>query len=353
MKIPRDILKVGIGKFGFNARKIKDNLLNEAPLQQIQSLLDTLNPNRKRGKFTVQEDFEILSFVMEKKKSWFSLGQETMRGHSALRVRWTNILKPHIIKKSFELNLPFEDSLMEERKILNNIALTNRETESYIKRLPREWSEDDDKKLERLIRRMKISPKLLLEDFPGKMAGDIYQRYDQLFPNKAFSPHDDQKLKQLSGLTLQEVHQKFFPNHGPKTLYSRIKKLEKDISINSFLNQDQIDYLSYGISHSGRAFLYVLDQNKFPGMKTMDIIIAWTFYEPIDQMNAIWSKDRDIELVLRKCRHGKCGNSDVFAEFYAKELESRFYILSNSSGGELANRFKIGKSKFEKETKSE
>lgn len=289
----------GIKLYGFNASKIKKNFFPKTPLQQIENRLETINPNRIKGKFKAVEDLEILSLLLFKSKTWKQLGIETKRGHMALRSHYTKNIQPNITKHAFENKTTFHKSLKSIYNQIKDLTTKNPNSESILLNIPQKWSNNDDLLLLRLVKKMGLTPRLLIEDFPGKNNHQILQRYKKL------NPLNRTNSKSLTNL--------------------------------QFLN------LKHGVEKYGRHYFAVLDLNSFPGWKLIEIVKLWALIEPVGLTNAVWNRQTDVQLVRKTLKYGKFLNEGEFSLFYGKEMETRFYLLSTSSLSELKNRYLIGK----------
>jgi hypothetical protein len=336
MRTATELLKKGIQIYGFNASKIQANIFPKTSLQRIENRLETLNPHRIKGPFYAAEDFHILSLLLFKKKSWKQLGIESRRGHMSLRTHYTKIIQPNIIKHSFENNQSYHESLLEIYQTLDELSLQHPLSKSILKPINQKWTKEQDILLLRLVKKIGIIPRLLIEDFPGKSSQEIYQRYNKLFPNNQFSPKDDLKLIN-SNLKPLEIHEKYLQNHSPNNIYIRKRTL-----LNKLLDHKQLEYLKLGVKTYGRDFFAILDLNRFHGKKLRDVVHEWARMEPVGLRNAVWGKQRDVELVRKTLAEGNSINNGEFAGFYRKELEARFYLLSTSTENELKQRYLEG-----------
>lgn len=297
----------------------------------------------KRSQFFVKEDLKILLKVRNgNKQTWDKVSIEISRPKNAILYRWHQILKPKLIQKSAKANTDLELILDQE------ISLLQRENNSKNSTLQRatNWTPEMDQKLLETVQKLGPVFSLMKTEFPEFSSGQLSARYNSICPFKLFSSEDIEKLelglKRFKGQSNISylIHTQYLPRHSPLLISRKLKELE-DLTIKR-LGFVEIQHISKQVAKYGRLYFYLGDQNFQTGYSFRDLLTLWAFYEPADQVNAVWSQETDSE-TIKYFKNGQRLRPDILKDFFASELECRMYYLSTTTNPVLKQRFEHSK----------
>lgn len=189
------------------------------------------------------------------------------------------------------------------------------------------WTKEQDIKLKQLIAKHGLDFAKFSNVLPFTPK-QIRQRYSSFFTS-IFLPEDDLMLKKLlkTGKTSPtKLHQEHLPNHSIPAISMRAQYLRKYETI---LTQSQIKLISEAVEKHGSLAFYKIIEIK--GWTSRRLAKQWAYFEPVDQINAIWTREVDIALVRKGLYN--CGPLH----------KCRYHFLSKSNDPEHQDRFKASK----------
>jgi hypothetical protein len=289
----------------------------------------------KKMRFSVQDDIRILENALTGKFQWPVLAKELNRTIDTTYERWKLNLKANITKYSAEKKITFE---IAAQRLLIDLKELGKQG---IERSPCEtqnisWTPEMDRKLIRLVSKIGPSFSLFHSDFPGCSSQDMRQRYMQHFATQ-FNPQEEEKLLQFanSNFSQWDLHLQHFPRHAPYAITKRLSFLKRYGTLHP-----HIEKISSQVAIHGRDYLLRnVRENEYPGRGRFVLLHEWAFYEPLDQIRAIWKRHVDIELVRSTLQ---TYNSPFLIHLRRQEKYNRFYRLSTATDAELLERYRLG-----------
>ena len=274
----------------------------------------------KELKFLRKDDLEIFDKILQGKKvTWNQVSTKLSRSRNEILYRWHNILKPYLVAKSFELNMDFEQVLKQEFKLnADTMKLANNT----------KWTPIMDQQLLNTVQKLGPVFSLMKSEFPQFSSGQLQARYNLICPYKLFSPQDISKLEagmeKYKNNVVYQIHMNLLPKHSPLLISRKLKELKNGTLLK--LTDFQIEQITSKVAKYGRLYFYLGDKQQF---SFRQLLTLWAYYEPIDQMNAVWSKEID-DCLIEYSKSDKSTRPDLLLDYFSSELEARLYLLKTN-----------------------
>ena len=325
-----------IQKVGTNTDKVA-TYFPDIPKHILDPRLERFR-NLKKGPWTLEEDRILVLNLITKEKNQREVANLLCRNYQAVRNRIQVVIRPRLVLLHQEKgsNDSYEKILILYLKMLDQKISTDGPSAPSLKIIKQPWTLDEDEKLIKLTKMLGLKWAMIAGDLPGHDPWDIALRYQRLLRTKEplWTQEHTQKLikcaQECQDFQKWKLIQKnHFPEFSAITLVRQYRQhsYPKDLSP---LSRLELKIISEGLEKHGRGFFFNQAKQEVPGRSPANLCALWSMAEPLDQVNGVWSQERD-ELLARVYRKGvsQYTRDEYFPDLNAREVDFRYrFFLS-------------------------